>query len=227
MSSIVKIKSYPNGIRVQMDPECSFEEIAEGVEMKFRESRKFFGNKSVAISFEGRFLSFEEEDILCDIISDNTDMEIICVIEPDEEIDNFFQSAIRNMRDEFERNDICFYKKSIINEEIIDCKKDVVIIGDVNPGCTVVSDGSIFVFGGLYGAAFAGVSDPEDEISDKVILAMEMAPEELKIGSIFYEPVKKNKWGIRAKIVPQVAYASNDKINIEPYTKELLDRVLN
>lgn len=227
MSSIVKIKSYPNGIRVQMDPECSFEEIAEGVEMKFRESRKFFGNKSVAISFEGRFLSFEEEDILCDIISDNTDMEIICVIEPDEEIDNFFQSAIRNMRDEFERNDICFYKKSIINEEIIDCKKDIVIIGDVNPGCTVVSDGSIFVFGGLYGAAFAGVSDPEDEISDKVILAMEMAPEELKIGSIFYEPVKKNKWGIRAKIVPQVAYASNDKINIEPYTKELLDRVLN
>lgn len=227
MSSIVKIKSYPNGIRVQMDPECSFEEIAEGVEMKFRESRKFFGNKSVAISFEGRFLSFEEEDILCDIISDNTDMEIICVIEPDEDIDNFFQSAIRNMRDEFERNDICFYKKSIINEEIIDCKKDIVIIGDVNPGCTVVSDGSIFVFGGLYGAAFAGVSDPEDEISDKVILAMEMAPEELKIGSIFYEPVKKNKWGIRAKIVPQVAYASNDKINIEPYTKELLDRVLN
>ena len=71
------------------------------------------------------------------------------------------------------------------------------------------------------------ITDPEDEISDKVILAMEMAPEELKIGSIFYEPVKKNKWGIRAKIVPQVAYASNDKINIEPYTKELLDRVLN
>ncbi|MGN0346567.1 MAG: septum site-determining protein MinC [Lachnospiraceae bacterium] len=227
MSSIVKIKSYPNGIRVQMDSQCSFEEIAEGVEMKFRESRKFFGNKSVAISFEGRFLSFEEEDILCDIISENTDMEIICVIEPDEDVDNFFQSAIRNMRDEFERNDICFYKKSIINEEIIDCKKDVVIIGDVNPGCTVVSDGSIFVFGGLYGAAFAGVSDTEDEISDKVILAMEMAPEELKIGSMFYEPVKKNKWGIRAKIIPQVAYASNDKINIEPYTKELLDRVLN
>lgn len=226
MNSPIRIKSFPNGLRIQINEGYTFEEIADAVEAKFRESRKFFGNGNIAISFEGVLLSFEEEDILCDIITDNTDLEIICVLEPDTDIDDFFSYAIRNVRAEYEKNDICFFKGSIINEEMIDCKKDVVIIGDVNPGCSVISNGNIFIFGGLYGEAYAGVADPEDMPSGKVIMALEMEPEELKIGTMFYQPAKKNKWGIKAKISPQVAYVSNDKINIEPYTKELLDRVL-
>lgn len=226
MKSPIRIKSFANGLRIQINDGYDFDDICDAVETKFRESRKFFGNGSIALAFEGKLLSFEEEDILCDIITSNSDLEIICVLEPDQDIDDFFSYAIRNVRAEYEKNDICFFKGSVINEEMIDCKKDVVIIGDVNPGCTIISDGSIFVFGGLYGEAYAGVSDNEEEPSRNVIMALEMEPEEMKIGSHFYKPAKKNRWGIKAKILPQVAYVSNDKINIEPYTKELLDRVL-
>lgn len=227
MTTPIRIKSFANGLRIQINDGFTFEEIADAVASKFNEGRKFFGDGNVAIAFEGKLLSFDEEDVLCDIITANSDLQIMCVLEPDEDIDDFFKSSIRNIRQEFEKNDICYFKGSIINEEMIDCKKDVVIIGDVNPGCTIITDGSIFVYGGLYGEAYAGVSDPEDKPSNKIIMAMEMAPEELKIGNLLYEPAKKSKWGIKAKLLPQIAYASNDKINIEPYTKELLDRLLS
>ncbi len=116
----------------------------------------------------------------------------------------------------------------------------MVVIGDVHPGCTIISEKSIYIFGGLYGEAYAGlrssenpkIQPPEDnhdevhnEASKQVILAMEMAPEELRIGRLCYQPAKKPRWGIKPKLLPQIAYASNDKINIEPYTKELLKRI--
>lgn len=226
MSSPIRIKSFPNGLRIQILDGFTFEDIADAVARKFSEGRKFFGTGSVAIAFEGKLLSFAEEDILCDLIMENSDLEIMCVLEPDEDIDDFFRSSIRNIRQEFEKNDICYFKGSIINQEILHCKKDVVIIGDVNPGCCIITEGNIFVYGGLYGEAYAGIREGAQDAS-RIIMALEMAPEELRIGDLCYAPAKKNKWGIKPKLLPQIAYVSNDKINIEPYTKELLESLLS
>ena len=216
MKDIVRIKSFSNGLKIHMDENASMDELTAALESKLSSSRKFFGNNSVAIAFEGKKLTEVEEDLVCNLITMHTDLQIVCIISDEPETEDYFGSVLRSMQEEKERSDVYLYKGSLINQNLIESNKDIIIIGDVNPGCTVVSGGSIFIFGGLYGEAYA----------ETLVMAMEMAPEELKINDFQYAPAKKHQWGIKPKLIPQIAYVSNDKINIEPYTKELLDRIL-
>lgn len=227
MKTPIRIKSFNGGLKISLEKSASIQELKEALAEKLKESRKFFGNATVAIAFEGRELTEPEEDSLCDIISFHTDLEVLCVIKTDEDSQHFFDSALRYVKEETERSDVTFFKGSVINQQFLESPKDIVILGDVNPGCTVVSAKSIFVLGGLYGEAYAGAPLKEEKESNtEIIYASELAPEELRIGDKTYEPVKKHRWGVKPKFLPQIAYVSNDKINIETYTKELLSRVL-
>ncbi len=58
----------------------------------------------------------------------------------------------------------------------------LVIIGDVNPGADLIAGGDIFVLGSLRGTAHAAAYD--DEAHDRVIIALQMQPVQLRIGSI-------------------------------------------
>lgn len=54
--------------------------------------------------------------------------------------------------------------------------------------------------------------------------ALEMEPERLKIGDFKYKNNnRQTKWGIRSKVQPKIAHVKNDKIVMEPLTKEILD----
>ncbi|MDE6529685.1 MAG: septum site-determining protein MinC [Lachnospiraceae bacterium] len=222
MNTMIKIKSSSNGLRIIMDEECSVEDLETALRQKLIDGRKFFGNAKMALSFEGKELTEEEQDRFCDIITECTDINIICLVDLSKAADSF-QHCIRIVAEEYKQNDVCLIRNSVINQDFIDSEKDIIVLGDVHPGCTIISKKSIFIFGGLYGEAYAGGKSSED--SKQMILAMEMAPEELRIGPLCYQPAKKPRWGIKPKLLPQIAYASNDKINIEPYTKELLKRI--
>lgn len=238
MNTLIKIKSSNNGLRIIMDAGCSISELEDALRQRMTDSRKFFGNAKMALSFEGRELTEEEQDHFCDIITECTDISIVCLVDLSK-VDDTFQHCIRLTEEENKKNDVCFIRKSVINQDFVNSKKDVIVIGDVHPGCTIISEKSIFIFGGLYGEAYAGVKSSKNfsgqpageteqvhnEASKQMILAMEMSPEELRIGNLCYQPAKKPRWGIKPKLLPQIAYASNDKINIEPYTKELLKRI--
>lgn len=58
----------------------------------------------------------------------------------------------------------------------------LVVIGDVNPGADLVAGGDIVVIGSLRGTAHAGAYD--DKGIDKFILALNMQPVQLRIGSV-------------------------------------------
>jgi septum formation inhibitor MinC len=58
----------------------------------------------------------------------------------------------------------------------------LIVIGDVNPGADLVAGGDIIVFGGLRGTAHASAYD--DEAYDRVIIALQMQPMQLRIGSV-------------------------------------------
>lgn len=233
MKAPIKIKSSSNGLRIIMNPEETYETLVEELRQKLTDTRKFFGSAKMVLSFEGKDLTEEEQDAFCDIIKECTDIDIVCIADLPE-TEESFHHCIRVVSEEYKRNSVCFINHSIINQDFVDSDENVIIIGDVHPGCTVMSAKSIYIFGGLYGEAYAGVRKTAAETNTTdtadmtlTILAMEMAPEELRIGSYCYQPVKKPKWGIKPKISPQIAYVSNDKINIEPYTKELLKRIMD
>ncbi len=58
----------------------------------------------------------------------------------------------------------------------------LIVVGDVNPGADLVAGGDIIVFGGLRGTAHASAYD--DDSFDRVIIALQMQPMQLRIGSV-------------------------------------------
>ena len=93
------------------------------------------------------------------------------------------------------------------------------MLGDVYPGSSVISTRNIIILGGLYGEAYAGGNGDEEHY----IVALEMEPEQLQIGDFKYRANEKgNKWGIKPKVKPKIAYVKNERIVVEPLTKELL-----
>ena len=94
------------------------------------------------------------------------------------------------------------------------------ILGNVEPGCSVVSAKDIIVLGGLYGTAYAGA----DGTGEHYVAALEMEPQAVTVGDFKYKFTgKQKKWGFRSKTQPKIAYVKNGKIVLEPLSKELLE----
>ena len=220
MKDAVIIKSFQNGITLLLNEESSFEEILEEIASKFSEARTFFGNASMALSIEGRRLSEAEEISIIDAIRKNSNIKILCIVGRDEETNKNFIKALQHMEKKLTGGDEGqFYKGTLKDREVLETESSIIILGDVNPGCAVISSKNIIVLGGLYGEAYAGGNGQEKAY----IVALEMEPERLKVGDFKYKAIKQTKWGIRPKVQPKIAYVKNEKIVMEALTKELLD----
>lgn len=220
MRDSVLIKSFPNGISLILNEEPPFEDILEEIIFKFSEARNFFGEANMVLSIEGRALSDGEELRVLDAIKDNTRLNIICLVGHNDETNQNFIKALQQMEKRVtDEGDGQFYRGSLKNRAVIETETSIVILGDVYPGCSVVSARNIIILGGLYGEAYAG-GDGQD---GAYIVALEMEPERLKIGNFKYKyGDKQPKWGIRPKIQPRIAFVKNDRIVFDALTKELL-----
>lgn len=219
MNSPVIIKSFQNGIAVILDDTISFSELLDEVGIKFRESAAFFKDSKMAISFEGRKLSTEEEKQLVEQITKSCSLHIVCLVGKDEEKNQTYLKAIHQV-DKKEENEGRFYRGNLKDGQILEIDSSIVIIGDVYPGSSVVAKKDIIVIGGLYGEAYAGADGTEGHF----VAALELTPEKLKIGDIKYDTEKKpGKWSIRPKVQPKIAYEKAGQVLVEPITKELLN----
>lgn len=220
MKDLVLIKSFPNGIALHLDKEAPFEELLEEISYKFSEARAFFGNASMALSIEGREVSGAEEIRILDAIGRNSNLTIICIVGRDEATNKTFIRALAHTEKKLSREeDGQFFKGSLKNKETLETENSIIILGDVYPGSAIISAKNIIVLGGLYGEAYAGGNGQPGAF----IAALEMEPENLKIGDFNYIPATKQKWGIRPKIQPKIAYMKHNKMVIETLTKDLLE----
>ncbi len=221
MKQSVIIKSFPNGIVLHLSEADTFEEILQETAIRFRESRDFFKDAKMALSIKGRKLTEEEENTLLNIISENSDIHILCLVSDDEDTDRMFIKAISETDFSEEGNGNSagqFYKGTLKNGEVLETEYSIVILGDVYPGSAIISARDIIVLGGLYGEAYAGGNGSDGHY----VAALEMSPEKLKIGDFKYHAKEKSKWGIKPKVQPKIAYVKNKKIVMDSLTKELL-----
>lgn len=220
MKDNVIIKSYQNGITLLLDGEADFEQILEEIRFKFTQGKNFFGNSSMALSIEGRCVSEAEEICILEAIKQNSSVNIVCVVGKNEETNKGFIKALQHAQQRMTNGDEGqFFKGSLKNGEVLETETSIVILGDVYPGCAVISTKNIIILGGLYGEAYAGGSGQ----ADSYVVALEMEPERIKIGDFKYKAnAKQAKWGIRPKVQPKIAYVKNERIVFEPLTKELL-----
>lgn len=225
MKNSVIIKSFQNGIVLHLDPELPFESILTDIEEKFRESSTFFKDAKMALSIKGRVLSEAEEVMVLEAISQNSLLRIVCLVGEDEETNQHFVKALQQT--DSERNDSSssdgqFYRGTLKNGEMLETESSIVILGDVYPNSAIISAKDIIVLGGLFGQAYAGGNGSPGHY----VVALEMSPEKLKIGDFrYYAKEKSSKWSIRPKVQPKIAYVKDEKVVIDPITKELLSEL--
>ena len=221
MKDNILIKKFPNGIRLYLNPELDFEDLLKEIASKFSQSRQFFRDARVALAFDGRELSDEEERRVITTIQLNSDIDVLCIIGKNEDTDRNFVKAIQKVDFQHTDNYGHFYRGTLKNNQKIELDSSVVILGDVYPGSCIVASKDIIILGGLYGEAYAGVGSE----GTHYIVALEMSPERIKIGDFRYKPQEKHRWGIKPKVQPKVAYVKDNHIVIEPITKDLLENL--
>lgn len=219
MNNSVIIKGTKSGIIVILDGNIPFEELKEHIAHKFSESRKFLGKAEMAISFEGRELTTEEEKEILQIISEHSDLRIICIVSNDEKQEERFKLALNQKLLELSACTGQFYKGNLRSGQALEVETSIIIIGDVNPGAKVVSKGNVVILGSLKGNVFAGACGNENSF----VVALDMQPMQIRIADIIgRSPDKPMKDAVKET---KIAFIDEGNIYIEPLTKDVINDI--
>ena len=197
----VVIKSNKYGITLCLDKDIAFRDLLSQIAEKFKASAKFFGNAQMALSFEGRRLSESEQLEVVQTIQENTSLEILCIMEQDTLTESYMK-------------------------EVLEAGSSIIILGDVNPGATVVSKGNVVVLGTLKGTIHAGAAGNEGAF----VAALNMNPMQIRIADAIAraaddKPEKKSRKAKETSTGPMIAYTEDGNIYMEPITKEVINDI--
>ncbi|MGF0032854.1 septum site-determining protein MinC [Bariatricus sp. SGI.154] len=185
MKDAVLIKSNRYGITIYFDPDMPYEELVMEVKKKFQSSAHFFNHAEMAVEFEGRAFTKEEEQLMTEVIQDAAKIQILCIIEKNTYTEQIHKRMLDESLEAIHERDGQFYKGTLRGRQILESETSIVVVGDIEEGATIVSKGNIVVTGTIYGTAIAGVSGNYDA----VIAANHMEPKRLRIGDIEVKPV--------------------------------------
>lgn len=220
MDNSVTIKGNKNGIVVILDNEMPFDEIKEKVALKFRDSAKFLGDCKTAIAFEGRELDEEQELELLEIIGQNSELDVVCILgNGKDKREEHFSNAVNDTIMNHSMNNATFYKGNLRSGQCIESDNGVILLGDVNPGASIISDGNIIILGALKGTAFAGASGNRNAF----VMAFEMNPMQIRIAdTIARAPDKPDKEMLKET---KIAFLEDGNIYIEPASKNVINEI--
>lgn len=229
MDNSVIIKGGKNGISVILDSEISFEEICDAIRTKFESASKFFDNSNLALTFEGRKLSEDEEKKLLDIISEVSDINVVCILDETDEIKQIREDAVKkalaSINSDDKKSDCLFYKGTLRSGQILESDGSVIVLGDINPGGKIVAKGNVIILGSLRGTIFAGVDGNEHSF----VVALEMDPMQIKIADVIARSSETGAKIGRGKvkvIEPKIAYVYEESIYIENLEQNALEDII-
>ena len=212
MRNAVVIKGNKAGMSVYMDPELPFQELLQAVAKKFKETARFWGAAQMTLTLEGRSLTADEEFQIINTITENSSIEILCLIDSDAKRIERCEKALNEKLMELSSSTGQFYKGTLRKGDVLESEASIVIIGDVERGAKVTAKGNIIVLGSLKGAACAGVAGNKNA----VVVAFEMAPNQVKISDITFHKAEKGKLLGRG---PMMIVVENGRICSEPIKK--------
>ncbi len=233
MEQSIVIKSNRYGLTVWLDDKSDFETLKRLVGDKFAESKKFFKGAEFAIAFEGRSLTQDEQLILVQEMISHAGIKVPCIVDVDVAKEAVMKQAMQSMEQpkvsaEMPGNgDGKFYKGTLRSGQVLESESSIIVLGDVNPGATVVSKGNVVVLGSLKGSIYVGAGGNENTF----VAALSMDPMQIRIADHIARnsdgPEKKGKKLLSKKKdkqdeQPMIAYVDAGNIYIEPITKEVL-----
>lgn len=223
-SNSVIIKSNKYGLVVILDDILPFEELLKDIAVKFRESSNFFKNAQMAITFEGRELTKDQEREIIYTITDNSKIHIICVVDGNKENERYFQKAVTDKLSEIATHDGQFYKGTLRSGQILESETSIIILGDVNHGSNVISKGNIIVLGACRGNIYAGAAGN----NGCFVAALSMKPMQIRIGDRAARSAI-TKWSNdkekEFEMDPRIAFVKEGHIIVKPIGKDALDDI--
>jgi septum site-determining protein MinC len=224
----IEFKGTKEGIILQMDYECEFEEIFEGLAKKVAQGKNFFSGARI-IGTEGRTLTKREKDRVAAFFAEAgiqverldfverlghnsshrkiKDAEV-AVSPPSQSEPVSEKIAIPAVLKSSDTAKILF--GTLRSGKNVTYPGNVVIVGDVNPGAEIIAEGHIIVMGTLRGVAHAGAAGD----MTATITAFRLNPTQLRIGKIITRPPE----GMKAPEIPEMARIRDGMIVIEPYS---------
>lgn len=212
MRNAVVIKGNKAGMSVYLDPELPFEELLQAVEKKFKETARFWGTAQMTLTLEGKSLTADEEFQIINTITENSGIEILCLIDSDAKRIERCEKALNEKLMELSSNTGQFYKGNLRAGDVLESEASIVIIGDVEKGARVAAKGNIIVLGSLKGSVYAGAAGN----INAVVVAFEMAPDQVKISDLNFPKAGKGKLLGRG---PMMILVENGRICSEPIKK--------
>ena len=236
MENTVIIKGMQSGIVVILDEKKKYEELKKDIKEKFVESAKFLGKADIGISLEGRKLSNEQIKEILEIINENTELNVVCVLTDDKEQDESYRNLIENninkvlnkkkkkeqAKPKIKPEELAiFHKGNLRSGQELNVENSVIVVGDVNFGAKIISKGNVIVLGTLFGNVFAGSGGNKNAF----VLAMDMQPTQIRIGNVIARS-SDNSRHKRDDVEPKIAYVEDDRIYIEPINRSLVKEMI-
>lgn len=217
MKEKVRLKSYTKGIKIVIDEDAKIDEVLTEIADKFKDSEKFFGKAKLAVTFEGRKNTIEEENKILDKIQEISAVNIVCVVSAQSE--EAFDRAIGSIEQILSEDTAQFYRGDLAGKAVLETEQSIIILGSVRKGSRIVSKKDIIILGALEGSAYAGADG-----NSHFIAALSMNPESVRIGDLKGKNKGKGLWGRKKNASPQMAYIKGEEIVFEDLniTEELL-----
>ena len=235
--SSIELKSSQYTLTLVMDPSVSFEQIVLDVMEKFHSSARFFKGAQMALEFRGRPLSTEQQARIADAIRQSCGLEIICILEKDEKMEEAQYKAItevlkKHPQDpprspssspspaltegaETDRAESAHtadvIQGTIRNGQKIISDRSVLILGDVEPLGEVSCSGSIFVAGCALGTLRAGLGKDPHSFAAALVLK----PQTLELcGHKSITGIRKKTMDDSYTISPQAAMIEDGRLKM-------------
>lgn len=198
---LVMIKGYKDGLVFQMNDQCEFSDLVEELKHKLEHSHQTILSGpliAVQIKLGNRFVTSEQKAILKQTIASHGNL-IVKQIE----------SLAADETDAEEHRRLYIQKGIVRSGQSLRFEGDVLYVGDVNPGGTILSTGNIYILGVLKGMAHAGV-DGDDQA---IIAAALMTPTQLRISDVISRP--PDEWDVNGDMLMEFAYLHDGRMEID------------
>lgn len=158
MQNPVVIKGNKAGMTVYLGSGPSLYRAFGGGKKEIQGDGPVLGSAQMTLTLEGRRLSPEEEFSVVNAITENSGIEILCLIDADAERIRRCEKALNEKLMELSASTGQFYKGNLRNGDVLESEASIVVIGDVDCGARVSAKGNIIILGTLKGTAQAGLS---------------------------------------------------------------------
>ena len=220
-NSIVKLKGYKDGLHLIMNPKVSLTDVEAAIRELFNALNQPLVGTSVHIDMKPSPLTPEDFEYIKKHLTETYGVVVngVNVFEEVGESPILAAPASHNISQSFfSENTHDLDQAQVVRQTIRSGQTtsyadgSVIIFGDVNPGGEVVAAGDIIVLGALRGNAHAGA---HGRLSS-VIIALELVPLQLQIGSYVNRPPV----GQKSRGYPEIArVGAEDIIIVEEFIK--------